>query len=266
MKKPRYYSQVLHRVMQILDAFDSSPDGTQFTNLANRLKLHKSTLYRLLEAMRGYDLIELDSKGRYHLGFKLFELGAIVTSRFEVVRYASPVLRELSLKTGETAQLCVLDDMHVVYLAKVDGKQRFYVPSTVGGRNPAYCTGVGKAILAGLSASNLEDYLRQWAKEPVRAYTKKTVTNRKDLESQLEQIRIRGYSVDDEEISEGLRCVGAPVRDFSGEGVAGISIAGPAVRVTKKAIPNLAKHVVEAAEEVSRQLGYRTATKAKQRE
>ena len=143
------------------------------------------------------------------------------------------------MKTGETAQLCSLVGPNVVYLAKVNGNHSFYVPSTVGGRNPAYCTGVGKAILANLLPSALEEYMQGLVKEPMKRFTKRTITNREDLKRELGRIKIRGYSVDDEEMSEGLRCIGAPIRNFTGHVIAGISIAGPSVRVTKKVIPAL---------------------------
>jgi len=257
-KKHVYFSQVLDRVMQTLNCFTSQEPELWFRDLATRSQLHKSTLYRLLEAMRSYGLVEVDgSTGKYHLGLKLFELGALATGRLEIAKCASPALEDLARQTGETAHLCVLDGLDVVYVAKVESTQRFYVPSTIGRRNRAYCTGVGKAILAFLPQQELEGYLVQMASDRIGAYTKKTVTSPQGLEERLRLIRLRGYSIDDEEISEGLRCIGAPVRDHTGKVIAGISIAGPSVRITKRKIPELAPYVLEAANRISRKLGYR---------
>src|SRR5713226_1697216 len=96
-KKPLYFSQVLDRVMQTLNCFSSQEPELRFKDLANRLELHKSTLYRLLEAMRSYGLVEVDSStGKYHLGLKLFELGALATGRLEIAKCASAALEDLA--------------------------------------------------------------------------------------------------------------------------------------------------------------------------
>jgi IclR family transcriptional regulator, KDG regulon repressor len=258
---PIYFSQVLDRVMKILNCFTSVEPEIRFSKLADRLQLHKSTLYRLLEALRSYGLVEVDSTtGKYHLGLKLFELGALATGRLEITKSGGPVLEDLARQTGETAHMCILDGPDVVYVAKVEGTHRFYVPTTIGRRNPAYCTGVGKAILAHLPEGDLEAYLAEMSLKKVRSYTQNTITSPIQLRERLKLIRARGYSVDDEEISEGLRCIGAPVWDYSNKVVAGVSIAGPSVRVTRRKVPELARHVVDAAGRISKRLGFRTAT------
>jgi len=258
-KKRIYSSQVLDRVMQILRCFSNEEPELRFTELADRVELHRSTLYRLLEAMRGYGLIEIDKEtGKYRLGLKLFELGAIAVGRLEIGKCAIPVLEKLVEQTGETAHLCVLDGSDVVYVAKVECKQPLRIPSGVGRRNPAYCTGVGKAILAFLPEDELESYL---AKTEMRAFTRKTITSPAELKRQLRLTRARGYSVDDQEIDDGIRCVGAPVRDHRGVVVAAISIAGPSIRITKERVPELASYVVEAANNISEQLGYSSTRK-----
>jgi IclR family transcriptional regulator, KDG regulon repressor len=258
---PIYFSQVLDRVMMILNCFTSMEPEIRFSELAERLQLHKSTLYRLLEALRSYGLIEVDgATGKYHLGLKLFELGALATGRLEITKSGAPVLEDLARQTGETAHMCILDGLDVVYVAKVEGTHRFYVPTTIGRRNPAYCTGVGKAILAYLPDSQLEAYLGEMSRNKVRSYTQNTITSTIQLRERLKLIRSRGYSVDDEEISEGLRCIGAPVWNYSNTVVAGVSIAGPSVRVTRRRVPDLARHVVDAADKISKHLGFRAGS------
>jgi DNA-binding IclR family transcriptional regulator len=231
-----------------------------FAELQANLDLHKSTLYRLLEAMRAYGLIEHDEKsGKYYLGLKLFQLGMIAVERLEISECASSALEQLVEQTGETAHLCVLDGSEVVYVAKVESKQTLRMPSNIGRRNPAYCTGVGKAILAHVPEEQLKTYLTN---TPLRAYTDRTVVDPTLLMKQLREVASRGYSVDDEEINEGLRCIGAPVRDYSGEVIAAVSIAGPTMRITKGKIPELARHVIGAADSLSEKLGFHSREKS----
>jgi len=242
--------------MQILNCFSNGNQELRFADLSAQLDLHKSTLYRLLEAMRSHGLVELDgTTGKYYPGLKLFELGMLAVERLDVGKSAIPALERLVEKTGETAHLCVLDGYEVVYVAKVESKQTLRMPSNVGHRNPAYCTGVGKAILAQMSEEEIQAYLAQTS---LQAFTKKTIVLPAELKRQLKEVQARGYSLDDEEISEGLRCVGAAVRDHNGQVVAAISIAGPTLRLTKNKISELAVYVKEAANSISEQLGYRS--------
>jgi IclR family transcriptional regulator, KDG regulon repressor len=256
-RRPTYSSQVLDRLMLILNCFTAKQPEIRFSDLVDKLKLHKSTVYRLLEAMRSYGLVDMNTTtGQYHLGMKLFELGALAKGRVEISKVGIPFLQDLAMQTGETAHMCILDGLDVVYINKVESKEYFYVPSTVGRRNPAYCTGVGKAILAYLPMAELEAYLAQMARNGVRSYTRNTITSPDELREHLKVVRTHGYSVDDEEISLGLRCIGAAVRDDTSEVVGGISIAGPSARITRGKIPKLARHVVAAAARMSIQLGF----------
>jgi DNA-binding IclR family transcriptional regulator len=128
------------------------------------------------------------------------------------------------------------------------------MPSGVGRRNPAYCTGVGKAILAFLPDEELERYVQR---THFKAFTSQTITSPGQLLSNLRAARNRGYAVDDSELHEGLRCVAAPVRDHSGAPIASISIAGPSQRMAKASLSKYAVDVVKAASMISEDLGYR---------
>jgi len=256
-----YRVQVLDRIMRILNCFRHEAPERTFAEIIGEVKLDKSTLYRLLEALRSHELIAVDRMtGKYSLGMKLFELGAVSINRLEASKLAMPALERLAEQTGETAHLCVLDGSEVIYIAKVESKLAFRMPSNIGRRNLAYCTGVGKALLAYLAEEQLETYLAQ---TPLRRFTRNTIISPAKLERHLLQIRSRGYSVDDQEIEEGLRCIGAPVRDHSGSVVAAISIAGPAMRIAKKNVTDLAACVMDAADEISEQLGFSEGQRAK---
>ncbi|HKN12139.1 MAG TPA: IclR family transcriptional regulator [Candidatus Binatus sp.] len=250
-----YSSQVLDRVVRILECFGPERTDLRLVEIVAATGLHKSTLYRLLEAMRAHRLIGFDAEsGCYHPGLKLFEIGSLAAGRFALERHAHPTLEHLATVSGETAHLCVLDGSDVVYVAKVECTRTLRIPSAVGQRNPAYCTGVGKAILAFLTPEQIESYI---ASTPLKPFTRKTLISSKELKANLGQVTVQGYAVDDQEREEGVRCVAAPVRDHAGEVIAAISIAGPSIRVTKERIAGLASHVVQAADEISAAIGYR---------
>lgn len=246
---------MLDRVVQILACFGPERTDLRLLEMAAVTGLHKSTLYRLLEAMRSHRLIGFDeSSGSYHLGMRLFEMGSQAVQRLTLDKHAHPILDRLAEVSGETAHLCVLDGADVVYIAKVECTRTLRIPSAVGQRNPAYCTGVGKAILAHLPPAQLAAYLEE---TPLRPFTKKTLTSASDLKANLRQIAAQGFAVDDEEREEDVRCVAAPVRDHGGRVIAAISIAGPTMRVTKEKVNRLAVHVSHAANQISAALGYR---------
>lgn len=251
-----YSSQVLDRVVRILASFSPDRQELRLIQIAEAAGLHKSTCYRLLEAMRTHSLIGLnETAGTYHPGMKLFELGSLAVGRLKLDKYAHPLLEDLSRVTGETAHLCVLDGSDVVYVAKVESNRALRIPSAVGARNPAYCTGVGKAMLAHLAPEQLDAYLSE---TQLRAFTRKTLVSAFELKANLRQIVTQGYAIDDQEREEGVRCVAAPVRDHTGQVVAAVSIAGPSMRVTKERVPELAAHVIRAAAEISSELGHRS--------
>lgn len=250
-----YSSRVLERAVTLLGCFGIDAAELGLTELSSRTGLHKSTAYRILEVLRVNRFVEFNTETRqYHLGLRLFELGALAVSRLNLTTVAYPELERLVEQTGETAHLCVLDDTDVVYLAKVQSARALSMPSSVGRRNPAHCVGVGKAILAFLPRGRLDGFLT--AVRYVRV-TPRTLTSRGALLENLAATRRRGYAIDEGEFHDELWCVGAPVFDHSGDVVAGISVAGPWFRMSPALLPKLAEHVMAAARRISRQLGHR---------
>jgi DNA-binding IclR family transcriptional regulator len=202
-----------------------------------------------------HKLIERNSvNGRYRLGLKLFELGTKAVSQLDLRERARPFLERLVLETSETVHLCILDDSEVVYLDKVEPTRSVRMATSVGRRNPAHCTAVGKAMMAYLSDAQVEAIVR---KQGLRAMTANTITSFVELKRELSAVRERGYAIDNEEIEEGVRCVGSVVRNFSGEPLAAISISAPAFRLTKDKVKGISQPVVAAADALSAELGFK---------
>ena len=256
-KDSPYQVQVLDRAVVILDTLAAVREDLSLFELSERLDLHKSTIHRLLMVLERHRLVERRPEtGKYGLGLKLFELGQNAFVRFGIGERARPHLERLAAEAGETAHLCTLDDDEVLYLEKVEPTRTIRVPSGVGHRNPAHCTAVGKALLAELPDAELDALVRR---RGLKQHTPNTITTHAELRRELRAIRERGYSIDDEEIEEGLRCVGAPVRDHSGRVVASISVAGPAFRLTRARTTAVARLVTKAADALSAELGYRAS-------
>jgi len=254
-ERPTYRVQVLERAVDILQVLSEDSRELGAGEVAERLALHKSTIHRLLMVLDQHRLIRRNSEtGKYALGLRLFELGTRAVRGLQLREQAQPFLERLARQTGETAHICVLDRGEMVSIAYAEGPRSLRMPATVGRRTPAYCSAVGKAMLAFLPESALDDVLSD---RPLRACTSKTLVTRAALLNDLRQSRIRGYSIDDEEIEKGLRCVGGPVWNYTGEVVAAVSVAGPAFRITKSRVRAIAGAVLDTTRGLSTELGYR---------
>lgn len=258
-----YRVQVIERAVDILQVLADDSRELGAGEVAERLSLHKSTIHRLLMVLDRHRLIRRNSEtGKYALGLRLFELGSRAVSGLHLREQAQRFLEQLARETGETAHICVLDRGEMLSVAHADGPRTLRIPATVGRRSPAYCSAVGKAILAFLPESSIDQILGSY---PLRALTEKTLVTRAALFADLRQVRVRGYAVDNEEIEKGLRCVGAPVRNYSGDVVAAISVAGPAFRITRSRVPAVAHAVLAVTRKLSAELGYRSQEDAQRR-
>ena len=258
--RARYRVQVLDRSFRILDALAASDDAVSPADLAAGLRLHKSTIHRLLVVLEHQRFIRRTVDGKYGLGTKLIELGSRAMEQLDLGEHAIPFLRRLAAETGETAHISVLSGAEMMSIANVPGRWTLTTPSTVGRRTQIYCTSIGKALIAFLPDDRLEPLLRRLQFTP---HTRRTLTNSAMLRPELARIRRRGYAVDNEEAEEGLRCIGAPVRDYTGGVVAALSIAGPVFRVQKGRVVELSRAVIKAADDLSADLGHVSAPRRK---
>lgn len=237
----------------VLETLAKEDQGLSLADLDNRLELHKSTLHRLIMVLERHRLISRNPQnGNYVLGIKLFELGSKAVPHRLLLRHAHSYLEKLVYETGETAHLCILDEGEVLYLEKVESSHSMRISSSIGNRNPVHTSAVGKVLLAYLDGDEVDRILQM---RGLKQYTSNSITTAIQLKKELSEVRKRGYAVDDEEGTQGVRCVGAPVKDHLGNVIASISIAGPSFRVTKENIPAIAKSVMTVADKLSRELG-----------
>jgi DNA-binding IclR family transcriptional regulator len=246
-------AQVVDRVVDILETFTRLGPELGVSDISRALDLKKATTHRLLASLRRRGIVEQDGRSRrYRLGLKLWELGQLATSQVDWLERIRPLLQQLTDRVGETTHLAVLNDGQVLYVDKVESTRSLRMPSQVGRRLPAHCTGVGKALIAFMPDDLVWALI---ARRGLPAFTRNTITDPAALAVELATIRSRGYSIDNEEIEEGLVCIGAPVRDHTSQVVAAVSIAGPSSRVRPELIEGHAQSVVEMAAAMSAALG-----------
>lgn len=238
----------------ILDVLAESGEDLSLVDLEEKLDFNKSTCYRLLRTLEHHRYAEKDiGTGKYRLGSKLLELGSRAIARFDLATIGRPYLEKLRKMSGETANLGVLSGSEVVTIALAEGRHALQMSSAVGRKAPLHCSSLGKAILSLLPEPEVDTILRKYTPH---AYTRHTITRRADMKVELAQIRKRGFAIDDQELEEGVKCIGAGIRNYSGRVVAALSIAGPALRLNQKRISTLVPLVVQTASEFSASLGY----------
>lgn len=247
--------QSIDRMAEILDYLAAKPRGERLTTISKDLMLNKSTAFGIISTLEQLNYLEQDQEtGKYVLGLKLFELGQASYSRLDLVSVAKPHITRLSEKYTETVHIAVLSGTEVVYLDKVESSRSMRVSSQIGGRQPAYCTALGKALAAYLSEEGIHQLARNT--DFIR-YTSTTITTEEELKQDLEQVRIQGYSIDNEESELGLYCVSAPVFNGEKKVIAAISMAGTVKRIKDDGGQRLIDDVVETASIISANMGYK---------
>lgn len=240
---------------RLLCAFTPTDRDLGVSELTSRLGLGKSTVHRLLSTLALEGLIERDAAtGRYRLGLKLYELGSIVGDHLDLHEVIAGPIDDLRNRTGETVHVAILDGPEVVYIARRESPHTLRLFGRVGHRNHAHCTSTGKLLLAFLPLPELAAILHGFA---LPAHTRHTITDRLNLEDELEAIRHRGWADNIEESELGVHSVAAPIREASGRVVAAISVAGPAARFTPDAMRQVAADTVRTADAISGRLGWR---------
>lgn len=219
-------NSVLDRVSLVLDAFDG-PGRLTLAQVVRRTGLPRSSAHRMLDRL--VQLRWLRRSGRdYELGMRLVELGSLAVHQDRLHKAALPFLHELHRATGHTVHLAILDGSDVVYLEKIASRAAVALPSRVGGRHPAHCSAVGKAILAFASDSTLNETISGLDLSTRR--TRYSIADANALRLEISKVRGHGVAYDREEAVAGFGCVAAPIGNI-GEAVAAVSVCGPIGRM-----------------------------------
>ena len=253
----------VQRSLDILELFLDGHETLTPPEVVAALGLPRTTVHELLNTLadRGYLERRSGSGGAsFALGLRLFELGNRYSRRLALVDVTKAVAGEVSTECDETVHIGVLDDLHVIYVAKVDTTRAVRMVSAEGARLPANCTAVGKALLAHEDADALGARITEAG--GLVALTHRSLTDPGELAAELARVRSDGFAVESCESNEDVCCVAAPIRDSGGRVVAGMSISVPIQRWTERRRAALITLVRTGADEASRRLGYYTETRS----
>jgi len=244
----------VERALDLLSTFSTSEPELSLTELSARLDLNPSSTFRLLMTLQSHGYLEQNPDNRkYRLGVACLALGSVFLNKSDIRKEALPILSGLRDDCKETIHLARLAGSEVVYLEKLDGLLPIGIMgSRVGGRAPAHCTGLGKAMLA----YKPENEIRQLCAEAdLRRFTSNTITDLGELLGELACIRERGYAIDNEEHEPGVKCVAVPIWNYRQNVVGAISVSGPAGRIDRAIAERaLVARVKEAGQAISSRL------------
>ncbi|WP_084417619.1 IclR family transcriptional regulator [Chrysiogenes arsenatis] len=256
-EKTDYIVQSVYNALDILEAFRESHSGElDITTIREKFGLSKNTVIRLLATLEKHGYVEENHYTKnYRLGLKNFEISQAYISKIDLLKMTEPILQEIVDTVDESAYIGVLRGKRVVYLNVVETTQAVRIMPRIGIVGQAYFTAIGKSQLSDFSNQHI---LEQLEKENLTICSSgKPFQGNESFLAEMDRVREHGFSMDDEEFEEGVRCVGAPIRNYTGNIVAGLSISGPVQRMSDERIAQeIAPLAKLMSEKASRKLGY----------
>jgi DNA-binding IclR family transcriptional regulator len=244
----------VERAIRILESLASSRNGLTLSQITRKLGIPKSSTHCLLLTFErsGY-LHRLAPTGRYMLGIRLFGLANVALSGITVREQAAPFLRQLMERTRLTVHMAVLEQAEAILIERIETPGLLRLATWIGKRMGLHCTALGKALIAGLPEEELDRLLR---KHGMLRHNENTISSFRKLKQHLTLVRKTGYALDNEEEEVGIRCVGAPVRDWQDQVVAAISVSGTTMQINLENLSWLVDQVKSTAEAISAQMQF----------
>jgi IclR family KDG regulon transcriptional repressor len=250
----------LHKALDIIETIGEL-GNVGVREISSVTNFPPATSHRILTTLTQRGYLDQDPVTKnYSLSIRFLELGAKVRDQFDLYSTARPHLQQLMSDTGETANLVIRDGDSVVYVDQVQSdRSRLAIFTQLGARAPLYSTGVGKMFLSQWNDKELKAYFQRTDFVP---FTKNTLVSPSDIEQELDHICIQGYSEDNEETEEGVRCVAALIYDHRQQVVGAVSISGVAMRITTDKVQDFGERVKKCALDISLDLGFRPPRKS----
>jgi len=246
-RNPSEFVTAVERGFSVLTAFGRGPNRMTLTQVADATGLTRGTARRFLLTLQTLRYVDSDGK-LFWLTPKVMQFSGAYLESTGVAEAARPVIRTLTETLGESSSVAVLDGLDVIYIARVETRRIFSSGLDVGSRLPAYCSSLGRVLLAGLSDTELNVWLQHG---PFEARTSKTLTTREQLAARIQDVRKANYALIDGEVEIGIRSIAVPIRDMNHQVIAAVNVGTSAARVSldqmkKKVLPALR----QAAEQI----------------
>ncbi|MCF3594607.1 IclR family transcriptional regulator [Rhodobacteraceae bacterium LMO-12] len=255
MKPSGDVDQTLYKSLMVLEAVASSSEPCGITELADKLSLTKSNTHRILRGFVSLGYLRVsETRGRYELTSKLWEMGSHFFSKLDVHRICAPYMTRIAAETQETVLLSSLEGTEVLFLGMIESSQAIRAYTAVGQRAPAHCISSGQVQLAWANESILD-----LVKADLTQHTPNTITNAAELDERLETIRREGFAISECEWNANANAVAVPIFNAVGAVIAGIAISGPDNRLDRAACIKHSSMLIEIGKEISGILGYREA-------
>ncbi len=248
-----YTIPVLEKTFAVIRCISNHDDGLTLSDIVKKLEAPKSTVFKILHTLEK-ELIVEKKNDRYFLGSMLIHYGLHTLSQRDLKAVANPFLYSLMEETGETAHLAVPVGMQSMILDVVLTTHPIRFSSPVGSLFPLYCTSHGKTVLAFTEDFTVDEYLEN---NSLLVRTDKTITDPDDLRTEIDRIRTQGYSMDEIEFADDIRCCAAPVRDNKGKMIGAVGITSTVITFNEDRIDEIAKSVKATAKKISTEMGYR---------
>lgn len=238
--------------MEILNLFLTN-SKLSFNEIVQLSGIPKTSVYRMLMSLEEMGLLDKDEGGKYALGLLFLQFGNLVADRLDIRQVALPIMHELHDEVGEAVNLIVQDGKDAIYIEKLDTKQPVRLYTAIGRRTPLYAGACSRVILAFLPHNEQEQYLENIELKPIASGT---ITEKEKLRLVLEETQKTGYTFSRSELENYTSAIAAPIFNTKGQVIAGISIAGLEVNYEHDRLPQLIEKVKDAAQKISRKLGY----------
>lgn len=249
------YVQSFARGLSVIRAFDASHPAQTLTEIAQASGLTRAGARRILLTLVGLGYVQNDGR-LFRLTPKILDLGFAYLTSMPFWNLAEPVMESLSQSVHESCSISVLDGTEIVYVLRVPARKIMTINLSIGSRLPAYCSSMGRVLLSGLDAGELDRVLRA---SDLQARTRRTVTDIDALKALIADIRTRGWAQNDQELEEGLVSLAAPIRNRAGHVIAAINISGQANRTSaQEMVEQFLPPLLEAAGKISAMVGLRT--------
>ncbi|ATU95768.1 IclR family transcriptional regulator [Phyllobacterium zundukense] len=219
----------LGKAIAVLDIIAASPQPLRFTDVLRLTDQPRGTLHRQISNLIEEGLLTVNRDHSYGLGLRLLQFASKAWASNQFRSIAEPHIRKLHEATGETVHLGVLRGTEVIYVDKIESRQNIRMVSQIGNTAPAWCTGVGKAALSALANDELQARVTRIV---FKRFTPNTIGDSRGLLDEIELIRTEGNAYDREEHETGICCVAAPIHSADRQLIAGVSVTGPAYRIT----------------------------------